>query len=519
MSLLHIDHFSLSSQHTPLVRNLNLQLKAGEWLALIGESGSGKSLTALSCVNLQPAHMLTQGAIRFDGVDVLSLEPNALQQLRGRRIAFIHQEPLSALNPLQRIGQQLIEALCLHQPLSPPEARRKAIALLQEVDIDQPEQRLRAWPHELSGGQRQRVVIAMALANDPELLIADEPTTALDVLLQQRVLDLLKRLQQQRQLAILFISHDLPLVCRYADRIAVLKQGELVEMAEMQQLIRAPQHVYTRSLLAPLSRETRTDAPNSPCVLTAAQLSVRYPMSQHWWGGVNAWHQAVQEAGLTLQAGEALGIVGESGSGKTSLASALLRLTPATGRVSFLGQPWLTLTGQALRSQRANMQMVLQDPYGSLSPRMCVGEIVAEGLVAQRGGDWQKYQTDINEVLQAVHLDPGIQTRYPHEFSGGQRQRIAIARSLITRPQLLVLDEPTSALDRHTQAEVIALLAELQRQFGMAIIVITHDMRVVRALCHRVMVMQAGRVIEQGWVEQIFTQPNKLYTRQLLSVG
>lgn len=519
MSLLQFNNFSLFSAQDCLVRNLNLSLAAGEWLALIGESGSGKSLSALSCLHLQPAHMRHEGEICFAEQCIQTLSAEELRSLRGQRIGFIHQEPLSALNPLQRIGQQLIEAILLHQPISRSAARLKAIRLLAEVDIDQPEQRLNAWPHELSGGQRQRVVIAMALANDPELLIADEPTTALDVLLQQRVLDLLKRLQRQRRLAILFISHDLPLVCRYADRVAVMRQGAVIELADTQTLIHAPQQAYTRELLAPFEQQVAEVEQPGTLLMSASQVSVRYPKTQHWWGGVKTFHDAVKHIGFTLNAGETLGIVGESGSGKSSLAAALLRLTPAQGRVVLSGQDWLTLDGETLRAQRAQVQMVLQDPFSSLSPRMCVGEIVAEGLVAQRGGHWQQYQQLIDDALQAVHLQPSIAVRYPHEFSGGQRQRIALARGLITSPKLLVLDEPTSALDRHTQAEVMALLANLQQRYGMALIIITHDMRVVRALCHRVLVMQQGQVVEQGPVNEVFARPQKLYTRQLLSVG
>jgi microcin C transport system ATP-binding protein len=526
MSLLQIENLNIrSSAGTSLVDQLSLQVDTGEWLAVVGESGSGKSLTALACLQLLPAGLSLQGRVLWQGKDISRFKPDQLQQLRGGDVGMVYQEPLTALNPLHRIGRQLLEAITLHQALPSALARQKAIGLLKEVGIDEPERRLLAWPHELSGGQRQRVVIAMALANSPKLLIADEPTTALDALLQNQILDLLKSLQRRRGLAVLHISHDLPQVRRYADRILVMQAGRVLESGNTEAVFAQPQQDYTRLLLQPFADagpcpRSAQDSPrsgNATPRLSVSQLHVRYPLRKHWWGAVAQWHEAVKAVGLTLAHGEALGVVGESGSGKSSLAAALLRLVPAQGRVVLLGQDWLGLSGEPLRKARAQLQLVFQDPYGSLSPRLSVGELIAEGLRAHQQLSATQLDSAVCAALTAVKLDPACRHRYPHEFSGGQRQRIALARALILKPAVLVLDEPTSALDRHTQGEIVALLRELQRERGISYLFISHDLRVIRALCHRVLVMQQGRIVESGDSEQLFNSPKHPYTKALLA--
>jgi len=501
-----------------LVDGINLHVDSGEWLAVVGESGSGKSLSALASLRLLPAGLSASGQLLFNGEDITKFSAKRLQQLRGGDVGMIFQEPLTALNPLHRIGKQLIEMLQLHQSINPAAAKTRAISLLNEVGIDHAERRLRAWPHELSGGQRQRVMIAMALANNPKLLIADEPTTALDALLQIQILDLLKNLQKKRGLSVLFISHDLPQVRRYADRVAVMKAGKVVESADCASLFEQPQHEYTRMLLRPFGQaELSLVDEGSKAVLTAAQVNVHYPLRSNWMGRVTDWHHAVQNVGLTLRQGEALGIVGESGSGKSSLAAALLRLTPAKGRITVLGQNWLALEPSELRAQRGHMQMVFQDPYGSLSPRLMVSDLIAEGLRAHRQLDEEALDKAVIEAMQAVNLDPASRHRYPHEFSGGQRQRIALARALILRPKIIVMDEPTSALDRHTQRDIVELLRQIQKDMGVSYVFISHDLRVVQALCHCLLVMHQGRVVEQGKCQEIFDRPQHAYTKALLA--
>ena len=519
--LLALDNLSVrSAEGRCLVEGLSLTLQAGRCLALVGESGSGKSLTALACLGLLPAGLRLQGAVRWQGRDLSTLSPDALRTLRGGEIGMIFQEPLTALNPLQRIGRQLAEAITLHQPgLRAETVRTRALALLREVGIDAPESRLQAWPHELSGGQRQRVVIAMALANKPRLLIADEPTTALDALLQAQILDLLKTLQRRHGMAILLISHDLRQVRRHADDVVVLRQGRTVEAGPAATVFARPSADYTRQLLAPLSETPPPPLPDAaPLLLSVSQLDVRYVTATRWWGRPCAWREAVSQLGLGLRRGESLAVVGESGSGKSSLAAALLRMTPASGRVLLQGRDWLGLSGEDLRQARRQAQIVLQDPYGSLSPRLTVADLVAEGLLAHPG-QREDIEARVIATLKAVQLDPDTRHRYPHEFSGGQRQRIALARALILRPQLLILDEPTSALDRHTQREIVALLADIQRETGISYLFITHDLSLVRALCHRTLVMRAGRIVEQGDTASLFAQPRQAYTRALLDAA
>jgi microcin C transport system ATP-binding protein len=518
-SLLRIDQLTISnSASEKLVDRVSLNLDSGEWLALVGESGSGKSLTALACLRLLPAGLSSQGVIHWQGQDISTLPTERLRQLRGGDIGMVYQEPLTALNPLHRIGKQLLEAITLHQSISPAQAKQRALQLLAEVGIDDALRRLDAWPHELSGGQRQRVVIAMALANSPKLLIADEPTTALDALLQNQILDLLKSLQKRRGLAILHISHDLPQVRRYADRVMVMQSGRVIEADETERIFQQPKHDYTRVLLQPFAKtQPCIRRANAKVILSVSQLNVRYALEKTWWGAVSHWRDAVCSLGLTLAQGESVGIVGESGSGKSSFAAAMLRLIPATGRVVLIDQDWLMLSGEALRRARSEIQLVFQDPYGSLNPRLTVAALISEGLRAHQALSEAALDAAVCAALTSVRLDPQCRHRYPHEFSGGQRQRIALARALILKPAVLVLDEPTSALDRHTQGEILNLLRDIQRERGISYLFISHDLRVVQALCHRVLVMQAGKVVESGDSQRLFQTPQHPYTKALVS--
>lgn len=518
-ALLSIDGLAIRSRDgAALVHDLSLTLTGGEWLTLVGESGSGKSLTALSCLDLLPRSLHADGDIRWQGQLLREMNATRRQRLRGGDIGMVFQEPLTALNPLHRIGRQLVEAIQLHQPVSHALAERQAVQLLREVGISDPQRRLRAWPHELSGGQRQRVVIAMALANQPRLLIADEPTTALDAILQIQILDLIKTLQKRRGLAVLHISHDLPQVRRYADRVMVLRAGTVVESGATAEVFEHPCHDYTRTLLAPFATTPPDSASEGQPLLTVSRLDVRFPRKTTWWGRVSEWQDAVSQVGLTLRAGEALGIVGESGSGKSSLANALMRLTQASGSVRFRDLDWLSLQGEPLRQQRKHLQMVFQDPYSSFSPRLTVADIIAEGLLAhQHGMTAAERDAAVVAALNEVQIDASARHRYPHEFSGGQRQRIALARALILKPSLLVLDEPTSALDRRTQGDIIALLNQIRARSGLSYLLISHDLDVIRAVCQRVLVLHKGRIVEQAATAQLFARPQHAYTRALLS--
>ena len=505
------------------VRGVSLTIQRGETLALVGESGSGKSLTALSILQLLPYPHARHpsGSIVFDGQELVGAPESVLQKIRGNKIAMIFQEPMTSLNPLHTIEQQISEVLFLHKHLNATQARARVLELLELVALPNPAQRLTAYPHELSGGQRQRVMIAMALANDPDLLIADEPTTALDVTIQAQILVLLKDLQKKLGMAMLMITHDLGIVRRVADRVAVMRKGEIVEQAAVTDLFTHPQHPYTKMLLAAEPKgEAMAIAPDAPEVMRVENLKIYFPIRKGLLRRTVDYVRAVDGVSLTVRAGETIGIVGESGSGKTTLGFGLLRLIPATGRVVFMGQNVLDAPRRALPAMRRAMQIVFQDPYGSLSPRMTVSDIVAEGLdIHKLAATPAERDERVIAALQEVGLDPAMRHRYPHEFSGGQRQRIAIARAVILKPKFIVLDEPTSALDMSVQAQIVDLLRDLQRKHGLAFMFISHDLRVVRALAHHVIVMKDGKMVEQGPAAQIFSAPRETYTKALVAAS
>ncbi len=509
--------FRQGAQETQAVRGVSLTLHAGETLALVGESGSGKSVTAHSIMRLLPssAHH-PSGSIHFHGEDLLQASDRRIRQIRGSEIGMIFQEPMTSLNPLHTIEKQLGEMLLLHQGLSRTQTRNRVLELLEQVEIPQPEQRLSAYPHQLSGGQRQRVMIAMALANEPRLLIADEPTTALDVTVQEQVLQLIQRLQQQLGMALLLITHDLGIVRQYAERVAVMTQGQLVEQAATEPLFTTPQHPYTQRLLDAEPSGTPTPAPpEAPTLVEAEDLRVWFPIQRGLLKRTVGHVKAVDGLSFTLKRGHSLGVVGESGSGKSTLGLALLKLVSSTGRLSFSGTDLASLTQKQMKPLRREMQVVFQDPYGSLSPRMSVGQIVAEGLEVHGWGTPETREQQVIQALEEVGLDPEARHRYPHEFSGGQRQRVAIARALVLEPEFLLLDEPTSSLDRSVQSQVLDLLRELQRRRQLTYLFISHDLKVVRALCHEILVMKEGVVVEAGPTEELLHHPQQPYTQEL----
>ncbi len=516
--LLQIDQLKVAFDQTEAVKGVSLEIAAGETVAIVGESGSGKSVTALATVELLPEGTTISGAVKFEGQDLLGAPAKALRKIRGNEISFIFQEPMTSLNPLHSIEKQMREAISLHHPMPPSGERARILELLEKVGIPDAESRLPAYPHQLSGGQRQRVMIAMALANRPKLLIADEPTTALDVTIQAQILELLADIQRQEGLAILFITHDLGIVRHIAKRTYVMKEGEVVEHGETAALFAHPAHAYTRKLLdAVPAGQPAPVAPDAETVFTSRDLRIWFPIQRGLLKRTVGHIKAVNKVDFSLKSGETLGIVGESGSGKTTVALAVLRLIASTGEISLLGQRIDSLTSHALRAIRRDIQIVFQDPFGSLSPRMTVGEIVAEGLtVHQLPGDRSAL---VDAALEEVGLEPAMKSRYPHEFSGGQRQRIAIARALILQPKVLVLDEPTSALDMTVQLQIIDLLRRLQARHGLSYIFISHDLRVVRALSHKVLVMKDGDVVEAAETGTLFDSPQTPYTKALLAAS
>ncbi|MEZ5750401.1 MAG: ABC transporter ATP-binding protein [Paracoccaceae bacterium] len=524
MSLLRVENLTVGFRQggalSQAVRGVSFHVEAGETVALVGESGSGKSVTALSTVGLLPDAAEVAGSIRFDGAEMVAAREAELRRVRGNDISFIFQEPMTSLNPLQTVEKQITEALELHQGLFGAAARARVLDLLQKVGIRDAESRLTAYPHQLSGGQRQRVMIAMALANGPKLLIADEPTTALDVTIQAQILDLLADLKRSEGMAMLFITHDLNIVRRVADRVCVMQNGEIVEQGPTADVFGNPQHPYTRKLLAAEpSGQPDPVSPDAPEVLRTEGLRVWFPINSGFLRKTVGHIKAVNSASLSLRAGETLGVVGESGSGKTTLALAILRLIGSHGPIVFLGEDIAGLNSKAMRPLRRQMQIVFQDPFGSLSPRMTIAEIIAEGLGVHRLPGDDSPRERVAAIMAEVGLDPATMDRYPHEFSGGQRQRIAIARAMILRPKLVVLDEPTSALDMTVQVQIVSLLRELQRKYGLAYLFISHDLRVVRAMSHQILVLRQGEILESGPAHQIFESPKHEYTHALLAAA
>jgi microcin C transport system ATP-binding protein len=502
------------------VHNVSFDVHAGETVAIVGESGSGKSVTALSTVSLLPDNAVITGEATYLGEQMLGAEQKTLRRIRGNDISFIFQEPMTSLNPLHTIEKQVAESLALHQRITGAKARTRILELLEKVGIDNPENRLEAYPHQLSGGQRQRVMIAMALANKPELLIADEPTTALDVTIQAQILELLADLQRHEGMGMLFITHDLNIVRRIADRVCVMREGEIVESGPTTDIFDNPRHEYTRKLLAAGAGGHPAPLPPDACaVLSTEDLRIWFPIKRGILRRTVGHIKAVNQASFTINEGETLGIVGESGSGKTTIALAILRLISSEGAIQFQGQDISGLKNAQMRPLRKDIQIVFQDPFGSLSPRMTVEQIIAEGLGVHEIETGQNTRQLVVDILHEVGLDPDMMERYPHEFSGGQRQRIAIARAMILRPKLLVLDEPTSALDMTVQSQIVDLLCELQEKHRLAYLFISHDLKVVRALSHKVLVMKDGDVVESGDVQQVFQDPQTQYTRELMAAA
>ena len=516
-------YFGSGEREVRAVRNISFEIGRGETLALVGESGSGKSVSALSILQLLPYPLARHpgGSIRFAGEELIGCSEAALRGVRGNRIAMIFQEPMTSLNPLHTIEKQIGEILKVHKGLGRAEARSRIVDLLNRVGLPEAESRLQAYPHQLSGGQRQRVMIAMALANDPELLIADEPTTALDVTIQAQILKLLKDLQRERGMSILLITHDIGIVRKVSDRVAVMTEGEIVETGPTAEIFDNPRHDYTRHLLAaePKGNPAVADGTAS-AVMEADDLKVWFPVKRGVLRRVVGHIKAVDGVSVAVREGQTLGVVGESGSGKTTLAMGLLRLEKSIGPIRFRGNDISGMGWSQIRPLRREMQIVFQDPFSSLSPRFSVGQIIEEGLVVHgMAGDYDERRAVIAGALAEVGLDPDAQDRYPHEFSGGQRQRIAIARAIALKPRFIVLDEPTSALDMSIQAQIVDLLRELQARHGLAYLFISHDLKVVRALADEVIVMRHGRVVEQGSRRRIFESPEEPYTRALIAAA
>ncbi len=515
-------NFGTGDKAVRAVRGVSFDIKRGETVALVGESGSGKSVTALSVLQLlaYPAASHPTGSIRFQGKELVGASTRELLSVRGNRISMIFQEPMTSLNPLHTIERQVNEVLILHKGLSREAARKRTLELLEQVGIPDAANRLDAYPHQLSGGQRQRVMIAMALANEPDLLIADEPTTALDVTIQAQILKLLKSLQARYGMALLFITHDLGIVRKMADRVCVMTQGRIVEQGPVAEVFDRPQHSYTQHLLSaePKGRPAAAD-PSAPEILRLDDLKVHFPIRRGVMRRTVGHVKAVDGVSLALREGHTIGLVGESGSGKTTLGLALLRLERSEGGIQFDGRELQGLGQRELRPMRREMQIVFQDPFSSLSPRMSVGEIVGEGLEVHRIGTKEERSALIDQVLREVGLDPSSRERYPHEFSGGQRQRISIARALVLKPRLIVLDEPTSALDMSVQAQIVDLLRDLQQRHKLAYLFISHDLKVVRALADEVVVLRHGKVVERGPASQIFEAPRTPYTQALIAAA
>ncbi|MBI6630337.1 ABC transporter ATP-binding protein [Pontibaca salina] len=522
--ILQVENLSVSFHQdgttTQAVRDVSFSLSRGETVALVGESGSGKSVTALSVVSLLGDAARVSGSVIYENQQMIGADAKLLRKVRGNDISFIFQEPMTSLNPLHTIEKQLLESLALHQGIAGEKARTRILDLLHRVGIRDPEERLDAYPHQLSGGQRQRVMIAMALANKPDVLIADEPTTALDVTIQAQILELLAELKEQENLGLLFITHDLGIVRRIADRVCVMKDGQIVESGPTADLFASPQHPYTRKLLAaePAGHPDAVNK-NAPEIVRADNLKVWFPIQRGFLKRTVGHVKAVNNASISVRAGETLGIVGESGSGKTTLALALMRLIASEGGITFAGQDVRKWSTRQLRRRRGEMQIVFQDPFGSLSPRMTCEQVIAEGLTIHKVDPHRNRRDLVAEAMVETGLEPAMMHRYPHEFSGGQRQRIAIARAMVLRPRLLVLDEPTSALDMTVQVQIVELLRNLQRKYQLAYLFISHDLRVVRAMSHKMVVMKQGDIVESGSADDLFDNPQTEYTTSLIAAA
>ena len=525
-ALLSIENLSVSfhmgKRVTKAVEHVSLYLEKGETLGLVGESGSGKTVTAMSILRLLPGSAVyPSGAIFFNGKDCLTLDEDKIRKIRGNRISVIFQQPMTSLNPLHRIGKQVKETLFLHQAVSHSEADKKALSWLERVGLKNPAEKLSAFPHQLSGGERQRVMIAMALINEPDILIADEPTTALDVTVQAQILELIQDLQRELGMAILFITHDLGIVKRIADRVAVMKEGEIVETNVPDIIFNTPSHPYTRHLIhsEPKGSPDPVDE-GDQILIEVLNLKVFFPIQKGILRRTVDYVRAVNDISFTIKKGRTLGIVGESGSGKSTAGFAILKLNKSTGKI-FLGENSLNeMDSTKIRDLRKRMQIIFQDPFGSLNPRMSVAQIIGEGLSIHNPGILPKEEEEkIITVMEKVGLDPEARDRYPNEFSGGQHQRIAIARALILKPEFMVLDEPTSSLDRSVQFQVLELLKSLQKEFHLTYIFISHDLKVVRSLCHDIIVMKNGVIVEAGNSEKIFSRPEQEYTRQLIATA
>lgn len=503
-----------------VVKGVSFDVNEGETVAIVGESGSGKSVTALSTVSLLADNADVKGSVTYKGAEMIGADEKELRRVRGNDISFIFQEPMTSLNPLHTIEKQLVEGITLHQGVTGKAAQERVVELLKKVGIPDPESRLSSYPHQLSGGQRQRVMIAMALANKPELLIADEPTTALDVTIQAQILELLAELKKSEKMSMLFITHDLGIVRKIADRVVVMRNGEVVETGQTAEIFASPKHAYTKELLGAEPTGRPDPLPDAAKNLVKTEdLKIWFPIYRGLLRKTVGHVKAVNQANLTVREGETLGIVGESGSGKTTAALAIMRLIQSEGKIQFDGRAIEALKSRDMTPLRRDMQIVFQDPFGSLSPRMTAGQIIAEGLSIHDVADGRPHLELVREMMVETGLDPETIDRYPHEFSGGQRQRIAIARAMILRPKLVVLDEPTSALDRTVQQQIIELLRALQRKYKLGYLFISHDLKVVRALSHNVVVMKAGDIVESGPREQIFENPQTEYTKALIAAA
>lgn len=531
MALLEIKNLSVSFKtYSPgkkqssihAVKKVSLSLERGKMHALVGESGSGKSVSALSVMKLlpYPTAYHPSGEILFEGEDLLKLQGVTLQAIRGKKIAMIFQEPMTSLNPLHNLGKQLTEAITIHQKLSPRKVQKRIEELLDMVDLGQLGARLHSYPHELSGGQRQRVMIAMALANEPEILIADEPTTALDVTVQAEILELLKNLQKEREMSVLLITHDLTIVKNMADEVSVMQKGEIVEQGSVKQVFKKPKHKYTKHLLSSAPSGTPVKTKKAHRLIEVENLKVHFPVKKGAFGFVKDYVKAVDDVTISIGKGQTLGVVGESGSGKSTLAMGLLRLVKSDGKINFEDFNICDNDVKQMRILRQKMQVVFQDPFASLNPRLTIREAVEEGLKAHDiEPNKNKREKLIKDALSEVGIDPKSINRYPHEFSGGQRQRICIARALVLKPSFIVLDEPTSALDLSTQAEIIELLKKLQQNYNLTYMFISHDLRVIKAISHDIIVMKNGKIIEQGTRNKIFTKPKTKYTKSLINAA